>query len=437
MRPLREPRRPTAPAARPRILRRAARLAAFAALAALVAATGVSLSPAPARAGGFLVYDVSAAATGQASAVVAGTAEPAAVWYNPAAIASLPGVQASLGTVVVTADTSFSPAAGGPDVSTEAQVHALPHAFVTVGITDWLAAGVGVLSPFGLGNRWPDQWVGRESSIESEIVTVLLNPTISIRIHELVSLGFGFDVVRGAVDLTYGLPEPVGGRVRIGGTGWGYGGNVGLLVRPLPERLHVGFTWRSRVALPFDGRADFDPRPEFARDLPDQGGRSDVTLPDLFALGVMGRPIPSLALEVDANLVLWDTYDETVLRLAEGERLVLEHHYEPSWVVRLGADWETPLAGLHVRGGIIWDQSPAPPEYLDPSLPDSDQIDVCLGLGYRWRWTAVALRSDFAYQLIVFLPADATTGVVGPEGTYRTLGHFFALTLTVAVGPTQ
>lgn len=384
--------------------------------------------PGSARAGGFLVYDVSAAATGQGSAVVAGTDEPAAVWYNPAALAYLPGYRASLGGVIVTATSRFSPEGGGDSVSTESQVHFLPHAFVTVGITDWLAAGFGALSAFGLGNRWPDDWIGRDSSIESEIATVTLNPTLAFRIHDLVSVGVGFDVVRGAVDLTNGLPEPVGGQVHIGGEGWGYGANVGVLVRPIPETLHVGLTWRSRVALPFEGRVDFDPRPEFARDLVDQGGDSDVTLPDIFALGVMGRPLPALSLSADVNLVLWDTYDETVLRLDDGEEIILEHHYDPSWVVRVGADWETPLPGLHVRGGLIWDQSPAPPEYLDPSLPDSDQIDVCVGLGYHWAW----LAADVAYQLIAFLPVEATTGVVGPEGTYRTLGHFVAITLGVA-----
>jgi len=68
------------------------------AIAALLALAGATLPAArPARAGGFLVYDVSGAATGQGSAVIAAPTEPAAVWYNPAGLSFLPGWRVSLG----------------------------------------------------------------------------------------------------------------------------------------------------------------------------------------------------------------------------------------------------------------------------------------------------------------------------------------------------
>lgn len=396
-------------------------------LAALAAALA---APRPAQAGGFLVYDVSGAATAQASAVVAAPSEPATVWYNPAGMSFLPGWRVSLGGELVTAHTTFEPAGGQPDVETEPNVYVLPHLFGTFEILPWLHAGVGVVTAFGLGNSWPDDWLGREFSISSELVTVNLNPAVSFRLHELVSLAAGFQLVRGTVDLTNGLPDPVGGRVRLGGAGWGYGGNLGVLVRPLPERLHVGFAWRSRVAVDLAGRADFDPHPAFAPGLPDQGGDTAVTLPDILALGLMWRPIDVVRLGLDVNLVLWDTYDETVVTLDDGQTLVQPHHYDASWVVRAGVEWTTPVEGLRVRGGLMWDQSPAPAAYLDPSTPDADQIDVCAGVGYRIAWFA----ADLGYQLVIYLPREATTGVVGPEGTYRTLAHVLALTVSAVFG---
>jgi len=401
------------------------------AIAALLALAGATLPAArPARAGGFLVYDVSGAATGQGSAVIAAPTEPAAVWYNPAGLSFLPGWRVSLGGELATARTTFSPRGGGDDAATRPNVFFLPHLFGTFEILPWLHAGVGVVTAFGLGNAWPDDWLGRESSISSELTTVAFNPVVSFRLHEMVSLAAGFQLVRGTVDLTNGLPAPVGGEVRLGGAAWGYGGNVGVLVRPLPEVLHVGVAYRSRVALDFEGRADFDPHPVFAASLPDQGGRTAVTLPDILGLGLMWRPSDVVTLGLDVNLVLWDTYHETIVTLDDGQTIEQPHHFDPSWVVRAGVDWATPAPGLRVRGGLVWDQSPAPADYLDPSLPDADQIDLCVGLGYRYAWFGV----DAGYQLVLYLPRDATTGVVGPEGTYRTLAHLFSLTVSATFG---
>jgi len=52
-------------------------------------AAALALAAGPARASGFLVYDLSGEAIGRASAVSAETREPAANWFNPAALAYL------------------------------------------------------------------------------------------------------------------------------------------------------------------------------------------------------------------------------------------------------------------------------------------------------------------------------------------------------------
>ena len=38
---------------------------------------------------------------------------------------------------------------------------------------------------------------------------------------------------------------------------------------------------------------------------------------------------------------------------------------------------------------------------------------------------------DLGYLLVIFLPADSTTGQEGPVGTYRTVAHLIGLTLGV------
>jgi long-chain fatty acid transport protein len=397
---------------------------------ALAAGFTVSALAAPALASGYLVYDASAEALGKASAVTASVNEPAAVWFNPGALGFMSGVGGSLGGTVAMATNTFEPRDGSPEIHSTTGRFFLPAIYAEGAIDDRFHVGMAALTAFGLGISWPVDWVGRESAIEAKIETFTLNPTVAYKINEAISIGAGFQAVRASVDFTNGLPALIGGTVRVGGGTWGYGGNVGLLARVLPEVLHLGVTYRSRVKLTFDGRADFDPNPEFANSLPDQGGKAVVTLPDIITAGVMWRPRPTLALTFDPNLVVWNTYDKIVLDFETAPDKVLTRRFHQAITLRFGADWTTPVPGFSLRGGLIFDQNPSPEDTLAPSLPDANRLDFALGVGYRRDW----FKADLGYLLVYFLPTESTGGVEGPEGTYKTLSHLIGITVGAQFG---
>jgi long-chain fatty acid transport protein len=386
----------------------------------------LALPGAPARAGGFLIYEMSAEAMGKASAVSASTQEPAAVWFNPAALVTQ-GSGVSLSGVGVLASTRFQPAdETQPEQKTKPGRFLLPTVFATARAHERVAVALGVFPSFGLSVAWPEDWLGRESTIKASIQTVNFNPTVAVGLLPQLSLGAGLQIVRGAVELQNALPAVVGGTATLGGGAWGVGANAGLLYRALPDRLHLAFTYRSRVKMSFDGRVDFQPHPDFAPSLPDQGGGAKITLPDILTLGVMWRPIPSLTLTFDPNLVLWSTFDRLVIDFESREDQILERNNHNAVTLRLGADWATPQPGLSARIGFLFDQNPAPSETLAPSLPDGNRLDLALGVGYRWNW----LKADLGYLFVYFLPAKSTTGREGPEGTYRSIAQLFGLTVS-------
>jgi long-chain fatty acid transport protein len=397
--------------------------------AALLLAAAVA--PRSGFASGFLIYDLSGEAIGRASAVSASVAEPAAVWFNPAALAYMGGVSASVGGVLVTARSRFTPAGGGADTSSERGNFVLPTLFANAAVSDHLAVGMGVYTAFGIGIRWPNDWIGRESAIAASLQTVVFNPTVAVKLTSQVSVAAGFDAIRGVVDFTTGLPSLVGGDVRLAGGTWGYGANAGLLYRVMPERLHVALTYRSRVKLSFDdGHADFSPaNPEFSRMLPDQGGTAAITLPDIVTLGVMGRPRADLALSLDANLVLWSTYSRIDITFDNAPSKTLQPNASNAFTIRAGADWALGrVPGLHLRGGLIYDRAAIGSQGLGPGLPEATRVDLALGVGFA----RGHLKADLGYLLVYFLPADAASGREGPEGTYHTLAHLIGLTLATS-----
>ncbi|HXU62821.1 MAG TPA: outer membrane protein transport protein [Polyangia bacterium] len=379
------------------------------------------------RANGFLIYDLSGEAIGRASAVSASTDEPAAVWFNPAALAFM-GPSASVGGVYVTAKSRFSPADGSGATDSQRGNFFLPTVFATAPVTERVAVGLGVYTAFGIGIEWPNGWIGREAAIAASLQTLAINPTVAVRLDHRLSLAVGFDAVRGAVDFKNGLPAQAGGQVELGGGTWGYGFNAALLYRPLPNRLQAALTYRSRVKLSFDGQADFDPdNPDFGPALPDQPGTATITLPDALTLGVMFRPREDLVLEADLNYVLWSTYDQIDIAFQSAPEHVLKPEGHNAFTARLGADYGVALPGaqLHLRAGFIFDQQAIPAQGLGPGLPDGNRLDGTLGVGYtRGRFTG-----DLGYMLVYVLDANSTTGREGPIGTYSTIAQLVGVTV--------
>jgi long-chain fatty acid transport protein len=399
-----------------------------------------------ALAGGFLLPEQSGEGLGRASAVAASTLEPAAVWYNPAALSSMEGVQLSVYGGGYFGQTEFTPRDGGDATDSEPVKELVGSLFATARVSDRVGLGFGVYAPFGLGVTWPDAWEGREQSIDSSIVTINFNPVVSVRVLDALSVAAGVDVMRTAVDFSNGLPPAVGGdvgSVRIGGATWGLGFNAALLYRPLPDKVQLALTYRSRAKMEFEGRAHFAgiQEPIFTESLFDQDGTAEITLPDVFQAGVAVHPFRDLLLEVDGTYVMWSTYDTIPIDFSQPQTsdTAFYPNYRDIFSLRISGEYTTPLKPLRVRGGFVYEENPAPEDGISPSLPDAATIGIAAGAGYRARsWSA-----DFGYMLVLMQPSDArnpsdpSIPPQSPEGTYRTTAHILGLTLSGRFGDTK
>jgi long-chain fatty acid transport protein len=387
--------------------------------------------PAIARGSGFLLYEQSAPALAKGGAVVAATNDPSAAWFNPAALAYQPRYGAAVSAGVVFPHTRFSPAAGGDDTRSQSKVGVVPSIFLHGAVTDRVRVGLGLLAPFGLYVKWPDGWAGAEQSLKTDLKILALNPSVAVRLHDKVSVAAGVSAIRGLVELSLALPEAIGGRVDMDGGSWGFGANLAVLYRPLPQRLHLAATWRSRTRLAFAGDADFSPaKPGLDDALRDQHVKATIVLPDVFAAGVMWRPHPRLELDAEVNWVLWSAFKELYIDF-ENPGTPFDRGIKRSAVKpltgRLGAEWSWPDLGLCARAGASYDQSASTRDTLAPSAPDSSRLGLAAGAGWqRGRYTV-----DVGYLYAHFFAATAAGVNAKPEGTYRTRAHVLDVMLGV------
>ena len=397
-------------------------------LGAVLAAALVA--PARASAAGFLVYDLSGEAIGKASAVTASSMEPAAAWFNPAQLAFMPGYGASLGGTFVFASGKFTSTADSSVTDQGKGIFQLPALYAYGRFHERVAVGLSVNVPWGLTVKWPNDWIGRVDSIKASLTTVVINPSVAFQLHSRLGLAAGVQVIRASADFTNGLPDAVGGgTVRLGGGTWGAGANAGLTVRAIPDKFHVALSYRSRVKLDFTGKVDFNVNePIFASTLVDQTGKTSITIPDVITLGFMYKPTKKLELTFDTNVVLWETYDKLALNFSQpqtpDEILWRKNHAAATF--RLGVDWAGAARGLHLRAGLIYDMNPAPADYLSPSLPDANRVDVALGVGWEHKW----FKADVGYLMVYFLKSSTGKGYESPIGYYNTIAHLLGVTLT-------
>jgi long-chain fatty acid transport protein len=393
---------------------------------------------AQAHASGFHIDEQDARATGRAGAVTANPKNASAIYYNPAGIAELSGVQLDVGTSLVAPTGSFTAADGSSNVAADNRIFVLPQVYLSVRASDVLALGVGFTTPFGLALDWPATSPGRTIIRDSELQTFFFTPTLALNLSKWtpgLSLGFGVDLVPAGVRLGRDIPfGSDNGSVALSGRAFGLGGRAGILYRPPASRWSIGLTYRSPVQLDFHGTGDFDAPPAYRASLPPDGDvATSITLPQTLQLGIQFEPLPAWELEVDASWRGWSSYDRLDIQLPNGDITSSDKAWKDSYTLRFGSEF-TFAKHFSGRLGVIWDQSPVPTTTLDFQLPDADRVDLTAGFGAA---LSANLRVDVG--ALYALPAEQSTSMANPleppiKGRFKVGGWVLGVSIGLQFG---
>lgn len=421
-------------------------------LLAGLAATGLAaLVPAAAAAGGFAVFEQGARGMGLAGAFTAQASDPSAIFHNPAGLGFLSGRQAYAGGTLVAPTASFRGADPFPGAAVSekgaAGVSLPPTAYYSQQLTERLVVGAGWTTPFELRTRWaqPDAFSGRFIAQHAEIEARSLNPTVACKLADRLAVGLGVELRFSSLSLGRRLPviDPFTQQVTDAasmqvdsGTELGLGFDVGVLARPTTS-LSVGVSYRHRVEIGYEGSATVTPvatgNPELdaavAAELPAGSVpvKSTVVFPGVVSVGA-AYTWRDWTVEADVNWRQWSSLGRVLLVFESRPDLnqVLAEGYSNAWEYRLGV--ERPLDPVWTaRGGLFFDQSPAPAVSLSPVVPDADRFG--LALGGSWKpgrfWVDAGAR--------IVLGRSRSTGGQSPDhfdGTYKSR----AVTLGISAG---
>ena len=363
--------------------------------------------------------------------------DPSAILHNPAGMTQLVGTRFYGGGTVVLPSSSYrSPA--GETTDTRFQAFFPPHLFISHRpVSGAVSVGLGLYAPFGIGGRkWSDHGPTRYSAIKSFIATMVLNPTLALRLSSTWSLGIGLDYMHAlnqaenAVDQSaFGAPD---GRMdmKADGEGWGY--NLGLLYRP-SRAWSLGLAYRCGIKVDQKGHLELKGIAPPLQGL--FGGaryrtevRTSVDFPALVDIGIAWRPAPRWVIDLDAEWGGWSSFRRMSIDLEDEvpaagliDRSVRQD-WRDAWAYKAGVDYQV-NAHLSLRAGYAFLNTPVPEATLTPANPDADQHNFSLGLGWRHGpWTV-----DGFYNYGRFQKRRVDNAIL--SGDYKTRVHYLGLSL--------
>jgi long-chain fatty acid transport protein len=368
---------------------------------------------------GFALYEGSARGNALGGALVGRADDPSALFYNPAGITQLPGLQVMGGATFVmpsTKVTTTNAQGVSTATSTNANTWVPPHLYATYQATERVWLGLGIFSPFGLGTEFPENWPGAANNYKAIIQTININPNIAFKVNDRLSFALGVDLMWMDLDIKHALPVGgnTAGSVALEGSSLGMGLNVAVHGRPY-DWLKLGLSYRSQVSQGVNGDALFARTPYYTQlvnakllssaAFQNTSAYGSVTLPDELFFGAAMYPTKDLSVEVGLIWTRWSTFKDLSIQFNTspyGPGGPTSVSYTKQWqdVVRpfLGVEYKT-TDWLDLRAGLAWDQEAINKNYVDYLIPANDRFLFSFGPGFRWQnWT---LDVSYTYLYIV------------------------------------
>lgn len=439
----------------------------------------VCLTPGLVRAQAFRYQPQSGTGAAQANAFSAQADDASALYYNPAGMTQLSGVQWSSTMQFVGASVGFHNAAGQRASGDGGGTIALPppsQIYLTANLGDVLSSslkglvvGIGLNTPYALKSRYSDSNPFNTAVTSAAIPMMTIKPTMAYAITDRLSVGLGADIytfssfvgdghVEQRVIWPGGGGVPAGASVEFNGKGTGVGMNASLLYHALMNSegqpiANIGLIYRSQAVVPLRGQMLVNGAPVASTD-------TTLVLPPMYTMAFAVWPIRDprreWKLEMDVDYVGWKTVRNTDIGLSSGGVIRQPQNWKTVPTVSVGTEYKwrrpemLPNWDIAWRGGYTYTQSQVPDATFNPSTPSLFSHTVATGLGVTCLdggvfmgvvpcghtstggWAPASIGLDVSFQAWLYEPRTIS-GNNNPtvNGTYTAQLYLGALSLRI------
>ncbi|MGK5063997.1 OmpP1/FadL family transporter [Janthinobacterium sp. LB3P112] len=417
-----------------------------------------------AQASGYRFGSQSVSAQGTADASGAEAADASTIFYNPAGLSRLEGTQfVGGGTLVVphstyqdTGSKTFTgrtPGGTTKDYAPDAVF--APALYASKKINDQWTVGMGMFVPYGAKLDYGNDWSGRYAITNIKLEAIALNPSVSFKVNEHHSFGFGVTAEHMKAELGQAVDVPgtvkamhdkspaaaiafvtsiartqgaaaagaaqqalnntKDGHASMDGDDWGFGFNLGYLYQ-MNEGTRFGIAYRSSISHKLKGDTIWDFSQvsnnaavnafiSKASNKVNSGALVELRTPETLSVNAFHQMDDRWALMGDVTWTRTSRLQNLDIQFpptAEGAERIRQN-WKDTYRVSLGTNYKY-SESLMLRAGIAHDQAPVrSAELRHPALPDSDRMQYSIGA--NWKLNANS-SIDLAYSYLDFKNAD-------------------------------
>ncbi|WP_085535312.1 OmpP1/FadL family transporter [Massilibacteroides vaginae] len=355
--------------------------------------------------------------------------------FNPAGLGFLDKqIDLSVGAAGVFSKASYTTLDGAKKFNSDNDPSTPLYAYAGFKIYDNLSAGISLNTPYGSAMNWGKNWAGAHLVQDISLKAFSLQPTLSYRPFDRLSIGAGMMVMFGnfslsralfssgdMADLAAMVPQlaPLAEKYKditpvyaelSGDAGIKLGFNVGAMF-DVNDQLTVGVSYRSKVNMEvgegtakivYANEAEIKQIPGLQIPPLDMGYlNAQLPLPSNFNVGATYKPNDKWLFSGELQFVGWGAYKSLNVKFYPEKDLgkyniSAPKNYENTIIYRAGAQYAL-TERFDLRLGAYFDESPVKSDFLNPETPSMDKLGLTTGFSFR---PAEAFSIDFAFNYV-------------------------------------
>ena len=329
-----------------------------------------------------------ALAMGHTGVAYVNTAELA--FFNPAGLVYLENkINVSAGGFGVFSSVAWQNEDTGQYAKTDSPMGTPFYLYGSYAINEWMSAGLAVYTPYGSTVEWPTDWAGSHLVNNIELAAIYVQPMLSFKINDVMSIGGGPIFVTGNVNFNRNanrtLTDLEGNRSNItvddsGVTSWGW--SLGTLFN-VTDNFRIGAHYRSEIILEStEGTATFADFPNSPL-TPSNGETSfeaSLPLPAELTVG-LSYDCDKWVFNFDFTRTFWDVYTDLDITFGNGRESINPRNYQNSSIYKFGLAY-APSEKFTLRAGYYFDETPIQSGYFAPETPRNDSNGFTAGLSF-------------------------------------------------------